>query len=1136
MKRFAVKWIACALALCMASASLACNIGDPSDGKGVVISEVATSNGKSYEDKTYGTPDWIELHNESNKPINLFGWGVTDNVKNSGKACTLPDVTIPADGYLLLLATKQEKTDALAWDGTSPICLGFSLKVAGEALVLIDPNLQAVETLEVPALSKDITYARRADGTYGYCTEPTPGRANDTPILNTLPAPAEEPTYAPVTGIEINEVSPRNTTLSCGGCESCDWIELYNTTGTDIDLTGFTLCDDPSDFDDANLKGVLPANGYLLVFCCDKDCTTKDEHLCVRLGVSRYGDDLYLYDAHGNEITRLSVPEMPQKDLTYARRDDGTYGYCASPTPGKVNTTEIAEIPPTQEAQVTDPQGEIEDPTKRAKRPTDVRISEVLPKNAYSLTDRDGDHSDWLELYNTTDHDIMLNEYYLSDNPSNLSKWAFPAGTVIPAHGYLLVFLSGKMNVKDELHASFSLGEGETLFLYCHTGRTLDWVTIPALKDNVSVGLDANNEQVYYRQPTPMGPNGHAVKDAEAIGFFPSDGVYISEVCAIHDRGSNENDWIELYNGGSSTVALDGWYLSDSLDNLFKYRISSLSIGAGSYAVIETAGSDFQRGASVAPFGINPSGEALYLSDPNGTVYDMFETGMQRNGMSSGRIEGDAQTRRVFFGKKTKGAQNSTNRYDGYTSAPTFSETALYQTETFALTLNCLNPNAQIYYTTDGSEPTDGSKRYTSPITVSKSCAIRAVAYADGLLKSEIVTYHYLFVEPHTLPVVCIAMAPEDFTAVYSVKEHKDIKERKCYVNYYESDGLIGTEFPCDIKAKGRGTLKNNKQKSLTLSLRGAYGMSHVDYPFFDDYAFTNFSAFALRQAGQDFNGARLRDAFASRACLGLNVDCANSRFCIVYVNGSYYGIYDFNEELNSKYLETHFGVDSDSVNSIMRNGSTAMKGTKDVFKKDFEMAKNADLSSDSAYQKFIQKVDPDAFIDYVICRQYLLDTDSFNQKYWRTIDYGIRWRPILYDMDFAFRSAASRNIANLYFNRGGTPSNNGSLTYFWFSCALRTNKAWSQKFVERYVELMMTQFSAQNMTALLNRMVKELEPEMERHIAKWGYPTSISKWKSEIDALRKKLEQRPQYALEHLRKEFKISTSDMNALIAKYQ
>ena len=151
-----------------------------------------------------------------------------------------------------------------------------------------------------------------------------------------------------------------------------------------------------------------------------------------------------------------------------------------------------------------------------------------------------------------------------------------------------------------------------------------------------------------------------------------------------------------------------------------------------------------------------------------------------------------------------------------------------------------------------------------------------------------------------------------------------------------------------------------------------------------------------------------------------MNVDCANSRPVVLYVNGSYHGLYDFNEELNSKYLENHFGVDSDTVNTIMRNGSIAMKGTNKDFKTIFNYAKNAKLSDDAKYRDFLEQVDEDYFIDYVICRTFMLETDTFNQKYWRTTDYKIKWRPILYDLDYCFMSGATRDIMHLYFKKEG--------------------------------------------------------------------------------------------------------------------
>lgn len=1133
--------LAVLLILCMAAPLAGCFTDSDGANKGVVISEVVSSNGQSYRHDYYGSPDWIELHNESDHPINLFGWGITDNVKNADKALTLPEIILPADGYLLLLATKMEKTDTLAWDGKSAVCLGFSLKAAGEDLVLINSNLQTVDELAVPTLNRDVSYARRDNGTYGYCDAPTPGAANTTKIYDTQPEQKEPEEPTPVTGVEISEISSRNSLLPCGGCPKCDWVELHNTTNRDISLDGFTLCDKPSDYDDANLYGVLPANGYLVVFCCEEDCETRDQHVCVDLGISRYGDTLYLYDPNGFELETVKIPEIPYKDVTFARRADGTFGYCEVPTPGGENTGNIQNEPPYRPEETPEPDPNAQDdepvdPTVNAKRPTGLRISEALANNAYSITDSEGERSDWVELVNTTGETIDLGGWYLSDNPKNLMKWALPDHVSVSGGAYLIVFLSGKTDITGELHASFSLGTGETLYLYNASTGELDWVTIPELPDNVSVGLDENNEQVYYRYPTPGEANGHSEKQAEAIGFFQPDGVYISEVCAIHDRGSSEKDWIELFNGADTDVSLDGWYISDSLKEPQKYRISSLSLDAHGYAVIETTSSSTNRKDGDAVFGIDPSGETLYLSDASGVIRDAFQTGVQRNGMSSGRIEGDNHTRRVFFTKKTKGEQNSDAYYSGYTDRPVFSETALYQTDTFYLTLSCGNPNAEIRYTTDGSEPTQKSKQYTEPIKISRNTVIRAIAFSDGLLKSEVVTYHYLFDAPHDVPVVCMAIAPDDFKTVYNVSKHRDLKgtDRKAQFNYYEADGLMGTTFPADVRCKGQGTLVY-KQKSFSIHLRGQYGMSKLEYPLFPDYPYTTFGALVLRNGGQANDRARLNDSFISRASIGMNVEVADSRATALYINGEYYGLYELGEDLNGDFLETHYGADQDLVDLVRYNGDVATQGSSKDWVKLRDSAYKLDLSSDSKYADYLEKVDETYFIDYLIARTYFCDTDMINQKYWR-VRGSIRWRPLLFDLDYTMRQTTRTDVMDKYFSFSVVTSPHGYQSKFYVFAAFKSNKGFCERFVERYVEILYTQYDTDRLLNLLDEMVDEYDGEMQRQIKKWGNPSSMSKWNSNLDEIRSFIKGRRDVMIKHLKKTFKISDSDMNALIAKYQ
>ena len=72
------------------------------------------------------------------------------------------------------------------------------------------------------------------------------------------------------------------------------------------------------------------------------------------------------------------------------------------------------------------------------------RITEFMANNATTLTDGDGDSSDWIEIHNPTDHVIDLHGYHLTDDLDRLTRWAFPATTFLNPNGYLIVFASGK--------------------------------------------------------------------------------------------------------------------------------------------------------------------------------------------------------------------------------------------------------------------------------------------------------------------------------------------------------------------------------------------------------------------------------------------------------------------------------------------------------------------------------------------------------------------------------------------------------------------------------------------------------------------------------------------------------------------
>ena len=890
------------------------------------------------------------------------------------------------------------------------------------------------------------------------------------------------------------------------GCEESDWFELYNAGPESVALGRLYITNDPEKPDKHPLPETLLKPGeYLAICCCEKKA-----HPSVAMGIARRGEALYVYGEDRREICQVTVPPLDD-DISWAFLE-GAWGYCTEPTPGKANRRIFDSLDPVQVEALG------------------ISVSELLIDGRYTAVTPDGSYCDFVELHNDTESSISLKNWYLSDRPDNLEKWPFP-DLEVPAEGYLLILLGGDGQTRTDglLQADFSINRREQVVLYDAEALVYSSFSLPPkLRSDVSVG--ANGE--YYLSPTPGRENGPASYTASDGGCYDYTGVFISEVCAY--AGPGNNDWIELYNATGEEVSLDGWQLRKDREGEKVIGLSG-TLAPDGYAVFETTSHTERQNNGVGSFGLSMGGETLYLLDETGGLRDEYATGVLEPNISSGRVEGNGNIARVFFKEPTKGGRNSSQYALGYAKAPVFSKTGLYQTESFLLTLTS-GDHAVIRYTANGSEPNASSTVYTEPIPITKNTVIRAFAQEDGLLNSEIVTYTFLFEKPHELPVICLSFNPKDKDDLWlgRSKQSSSKRQRKGYFSYYEG-GKLSTEFPADFKTKGAGTL-GYAQAALSIHLRGKYGVSSVTYPFFKEYGWTEYSSLNIRNSGQDKSSARIRDSYASRLCLGLNIDVAATRPAAVYINGKYYGLYDLNEDQNDDFLEKYYGVDKDDV-EIIRFNTMVVKGSNQDWKRVIEYAKTKSLSKQSAYEEFEQWVDPEYFIDYLVCSTYLCNSDMANQKYWHTKDNTIRWRAIFYDFDYGMGyngGSAKRSIISHFFNKSGTPTAT-SRVYTHIPVALVKNPQWRTQFIERYVELTVTTFAPERAVRILHELRDEMAPEMPRHIERWGSPSSYDAWIKNVNAIEKWMESRPKYALENLRKYFDLDQSYIDELVAKY-
>ena len=124
-----------------------------------------------------------------------------------------------------------------------------------------------------------------------------------------------------------------------------------------------------------------------------------------------------------------------------------------------------------------------------------VVINELMADNDNTVPDPQGDYDDWLELHNRTEMALPLTGLYLSDKEDNPTKWVFPENTVIPANGYLIVWLDEDHDAEDAtegLHANFKLSKGGEMVMLVDTdargNQVLDSVTFGEQATDVAYG------------------------------------------------------------------------------------------------------------------------------------------------------------------------------------------------------------------------------------------------------------------------------------------------------------------------------------------------------------------------------------------------------------------------------------------------------------------------------------------------------------------------------------------------------------------------------------------------------------------------------------------------------------------------
>jgi hypothetical protein len=282
---------------------------------------------------------------------------------------------------------------------------------------------------------------------------------------------------------------------------------------------------------------------------------------------------------------------------------------------------------------------------------------------------------------------VPLTGLYLSPNYTNLTSWAFPAGSSLGPTQFLVVFCDGQsgQTSNTEYHTSFRLppasGTIALARLYSNGPtvlngpQVLDYVNYAGLHADRSYGSFPDGqpfERMEFFYVTPRGTNDGR---SAPLQVFINEWM-ASNTNSIPDPADGDfDDWFELYNPGTNTVDLAGYYLSDSstnglgvVTNKFKYLITTNgphTIAPGGHLLVwadNETGQNTSGGVPRADLHVNfqlaKAGEALGLFAADGAQIDFITFSNQLDDVSAGRYPDGTATIVPMPGTASPGAPN----------------------------------------------------------------------------------------------------------------------------------------------------------------------------------------------------------------------------------------------------------------------------------------------------------------------------------------------------------------------------------------------------------------------------------------------------------------------------------------------
>ena len=806
-----------------------------------------------------------------------------------------------------------------------------------------------------------------------------------------------------------------------------------------------------------------------------------------------------------------------------------------------------------------------------------IVINEGSNRNYSTLADENFDYPDWIELYNAGTNSVNLENYALSDNANENTKWRFLPYTLEPG-AFITVFCSNKNRYPVE-NPDFQQVISEGGF-----NATLGWnthqFTAPFYWDGTSsllinvcsyseTGYTLNS--VFNQTDTDYPSTVFGFQDNSPIACSYATGttanrrpnIKLNEVVIGTGTVQNENqDYPAPYGnwwwGAKNQMIIPASELISA--GLLPGFINSLSFDVAEtqpntvYTYVDinfkmTNETEVSQSFDIVEpvygfhtnFKISSGGESVYLFSPNGNLISTLDVDVQGLDVSVGLLT-DGTSNTIYFSQPTPGASN--NSSEGFTSSatpPVFSIlSGIYETP-LNVTIGNFNPvniAAEVRYTLNGTDPTIDATLYTgTPVFIFQSATLKARIFAPNKLPSSITTASYLIGINHVTPIISVVTENENLYGPSGIFENWGQDwQRPAHVDYFdENNSLVFSQKAAMQVDGGAGGSRSQPQHSFRLELsNGVLGDGPIEHLVIPNRPNrTKYSTFYLRNGSNLYLTQPYKDAYTSMAMAEeTNNYFSSMRPVTVYINGSYFGLYELREKFDVEYFETLEGANSDQTEILSLSywyGSVlrSVQGSVDSFFNAAAQFNALDPQDLNFWEQADAYFDMNYYADYIIAESWMgnVDWPQNNIKIYKSDVTNNRYRFCAIDMEMCLGPIGFTDCTfdHIEYMLDQDP-NNPYINIFLKSIQ---NNRFHDYFINRFADNMNTSYKIERLLALENDFFNSFVVEMPNTYARWGdsdnIPQQMNDFYDNHLAFRDQLSQRTGFVRDDIQFNFEL-------------